>query len=72
MRTALRVTALSGLTIVSTAQAGAPSLWTAYNATFRHAKYIDLTHTIAPDIPVWHGFGRSKFAPTINPATGKP
>jgi kynurenine formamidase len=57
---------------VSTAQAGAPSLWTAYNATFRHAKYIDLTHTIAPDIPVWHGFGRSKFAPTINPATGKP
>jgi len=23
------------------------------------AKYIDLTHTIAPDVPVWYGFGPS-------------
>ena len=27
------------------------------------AKYIDLTHVIAPNIPVWHGFGPSKFEP---------
>src|ERR1051325_2873954 len=47
-------------------------LWKAYDDDFRHAKYIDLTHTITPDSPVWHGFGRSKFGPTINPASGKP
>lgn len=52
--------------------AGAADLWKVYDFTFAHAKYIDLTHTIAPDIPVWHGFGPSKFAPTVDPATGKP
>jgi kynurenine formamidase len=54
------------------ARAEAPGLWKAYDHSFRHAKYVDLTHTIAPDIPVWHGFGPSKFSPTVNPATGKP
>jgi kynurenine formamidase len=49
-----------------------PGLWKTYDDALRHAKYIDLTHTIAPDSPVWHGFGPSKFGPTINPATGKP
>jgi len=47
-------------------------LWKAYDDDFRHAKYIDLTHTITPDSPVWHGFGPPKFGPTVNPATGKP
>ncbi len=54
------------------ARAEAPGLWKAYDDSFRHAKYVDLTHTIAPNIPVWHGFGPSKFSPTVNPATGKP
>ena len=36
------------------------------------AKYIDLTHTLTPSIPVWKGFGTSKFGPTVNPETGKP
>jgi kynurenine formamidase len=54
------------------ARAAAPGLWKAYDHDFRHAKYIDLTHTIAPNIPVWHGFGPSTFSPTVNPATGKP
>jgi kynurenine formamidase len=31
-----------------------------------------LTHTLTPVIPVWPGFGPSKFGPTINPKTGKP
>ena len=48
-----------------------PGLWKVYDAYFARAKYIDLTHTITPGIPVWHGFGPSKFAPTINPKTGK-
>lgn len=47
-------------------------LWQVYDQAFRHAKYIDLTHTVAPGIPVWHGFGPSHFAPAVNPETGKP
>jgi len=27
------------------------------------AKYVDLTHTITPKIPVWSGFAASTFAP---------
>jgi len=47
-------------------------LWPLYEQTLKHAKYIDLTHTITPAIPVWHGFGPASFGPTLNPATGKP
>lgn len=50
----------------------AGGLWRLYDQCLKDAKYIDLTHTIAPDVPVWHGFGPSKFAPTVDPATGKP
>jgi kynurenine formamidase len=57
----------------SAARAGdAPGLWQVYDQALKSAKYIDLTHTISPGIPVWHGFGPSTFAPTINPETGKP
>ena len=48
------------------------SLWDVYAKFFVNAKYVDLTHTIMPSIPVWSGFGPSKFARTINPQTGKP
>src|SRR5258705_13644383 len=50
----------------------APGLWKVYDEVLAHAKYVDLTHTIAPNIPVWKGFGPSKFAPAINPQNGKP
>jgi kynurenine formamidase len=50
----------------------APSLWQIYNQTFAKAKYVDLTHTITPSIPVWAGFGPSFFRPAVNPKTGKP
>jgi kynurenine formamidase len=36
-------------------------LWSVYEQSLKGAKYIDLTHVIAPDVPVWHGFGPSKF-----------
>src|SRR5258705_12093041 len=49
----------------------APGLWKVYDEFLVHAKYVDLTHTIAPNIPVWTGFGPSRFAPAINPQTGK-
>jgi kynurenine formamidase len=48
------------------------SLWGVYDNALRQAKYIDLTHTITPSIPVWAGFARSTFAPTVNPSTGQP
>ena len=70
LRQTLVLAALSSLVSASTAESA--SLWKAYDATFRHAKYIDLTHTMAPNVPVWHGFGRSRFMPAVNPATGKP
>ncbi len=55
------------------AQAGdAPGLWQVYDRSLAKAKYIDLTHTITPDMPVWYGFGPSHFSPTIDPKTGKP
>lgn len=47
-------------------------LWQVYNDTLKSAKYVDLTHTITPAIPVWKGFGPSKFGQTIDPATKKP
>jgi kynurenine formamidase len=48
------------------------SLWSIYDESLKNAKYVDLTHTINPSIPVWHGFGASKFAPTVDPATNQP
>jgi kynurenine formamidase len=46
------------------------SLWHVYDHSLRGAKYVDLTHTITPTIPVWAGFGPSIFAPAKNPVTG--
>ncbi len=48
------------------------SLWRVYDDTLSKAKYVDLTHTITPSIPVWSGFGPSVFSPTVNPSTGQP
>ena len=48
-----------------------PQLWQIYDQYFKKARYVDLTHTITPAIPVWAGFGHSTFGPTLNPKTGK-
>ncbi|HEY9707640.1 MAG TPA: cyclase family protein, partial [Oculatellaceae cyanobacterium] len=47
-------------------------LWQVYQQSLKEAKYVDLTHAIAPSIPVWAGFAPSTFEPTVNPKTGKP
>src|ERR1700730_16359526 len=52
--------------------AAAPGLWKVYDEVLARAQYVDLTHTSAPNIPVWKGFAPSKFAPAVNPQTGKP
>lgn len=38
-------------------------LWPQYEATFLHAKHIDLTHAMAPGQPVGVGFGQMKVGP---------
>jgi kynurenine formamidase len=64
---------LVGMLVLSSLPAVAQErgLWTIYEQSFQRAKYVDLTHTIAPGVPVWAGFGPSKFAPVIDPKTGK-
>ena len=52
--------------------ARAQDLWKVYDDTLRHARYVDLSHVVAPDSPVWKGFGPSKFAAAVDPATGQP
>ena len=47
-------------------------LWETYTQVLKKARYIDLTHTITPNQPVWKGFGPAKFSPTVDPATGEP
>ena len=49
-----------------------PPLWKVYDNALMDAKYVDLTHTITPRIPVWSGFGPATFGPATNPATGQP
>ena len=38
-------------------------LWPVYQSALKGAKYVDLTHTVTPTIPVWAGFAGSTFAP---------
>jgi kynurenine formamidase len=38
-------------------------LWATYYRDLESAKYVDLTHTITPAIPVWKGFGPPAFSP---------
>jgi kynurenine formamidase len=47
-------------------------LWKVYAMWFAKAKYVDLTHTITPTIPVWAGFASSSFGPARNPKTHVP
>ena len=49
-----------------------PPLWRVYHDALRTARYVDLTHTITPTVPVWPGFEQPTFAPTADPKTRKP
>jgi kynurenine formamidase len=54
------------------AQAPTVDLWQTYSQVLKRARYVDLTHTITPNMPVWKGFGPATFSPTLNPDTGRP
>ena len=53
----------------STALAAKPGLWKVYNQSLSKARYIDLTHDISPNMPVWKGFGPATFKPAVDPNT---
>jgi kynurenine formamidase len=76
MRTALRAATFAAFVLAISMPAGAgakqSALWRAYNHTLSKARYIDLTHTLTPQGPVWKGFGPATFMPTTNPDTGQP
>lgn len=55
---------LAVLTGTSLAQKGKFPLWQVYQDYFVNAKYVDLTHSMTPTIPVWPGFGNARFEPT--------
>jgi kynurenine formamidase len=63
---------LAGALAPASAQAAKPSLWRIYDQVLSKARYIDMTHRITPDIPVWKGFGPAAFSPALNPDTGLP
>ena len=46
----------------SIAAAEGQGLWSVYESALKGAKYVDLTHTITPKIPVWVGFPGSFFS----------
>lgn len=58
---ALAIALCSGGAASAQAEKG---LWAVYDQALKGAKYIDLTHTIAPNVPVWFGFGPSAFSRT--------
>ncbi len=57
--------ALGLMPLVSRHPPAGPGLWPVYETSFRSAKYVDLTHTITPRIPVWEGFGPPAFSPAV-------
>jgi kynurenine formamidase len=60
----VRIALLVGLSSASAACAHkGQGLWGVYDGSLKRARYIDLTHVIAPNIPVWPGFGPSRFEP---------
>jgi kynurenine formamidase len=72
VRVVLMTTLVTLAVAASPASAAPGGLWGLYRDGLAGAKYIDLTHTLTPRIPVWTGFGPSVFSPTLNPDTGQP
>src|SRR5262245_25458859 len=60
------------LLLAGCARDSAPGLWNVYDRGLAGAKYVDLTHSLAPTSPVWRGFGPATFGPSVNPETGAP
>jgi kynurenine formamidase len=71
----IRTAALAALAVAlvvpgSAAAQEETALWRAYDQTLSKARYVDLTHSITPNMPVWKGFGPATFKPAVDPVTG--
>jgi kynurenine formamidase len=60
------------IVVPGAAAAKESGLWKVYDETLSKARYVDLTHSITPNMPVWKGFGPATFGPAVDPATGAP
>src|SRR5215212_10372898 len=67
---ALAATTLVAAAAPTAAEARGVGLWRVYDSALSHARYIDLTHSITPNMPVWKGFGPATFEPAVDPSTG--
>ena len=72
-----RIAAIAAVAIAAAAPGSAEAkggggLWKFYEQTLSRARYIDLTHSITPNMPVWTGFGPATFSPAVDPTTGNP
>src|SRR4051812_7344368 len=67
---AIAATTLVAAAAPAAAEARGVGLWRVYESALSHARYIDLTHPITPNMPVWKGFGPATFAPAVDPSTG--
>jgi kynurenine formamidase len=75
MQRRIRAVAFTAIAIAIAAPAAASAksdLWKVYDKTLSKSRYIDLTHTLTPDQPVWSGFGPATFRPAVKPDTGQP
>jgi kynurenine formamidase len=76
MRNVMRAVLLTALcalaAVVPSAAVASPGLWKVYDNALKRARYVDLTHEITPNMPVWKGFGPATFAPSVDPTTGRP
>jgi kynurenine formamidase len=72
IRNAIGATILITAFFSSCSKPGDTDLWQIYEGSLKGARYIDLTHAISPGIPVWKGFGPSRFGAAADPQTGKP
>jgi kynurenine formamidase len=78
MRSVRRAAAVAIMALAAASSAtpavanAAPGLWKVYDETLSRARYIDLTHAITPNMPVWKGFGAAMFDPSVDPASGRP
>ncbi len=59
------------IALAVTACSSRPDLAQAYR-TIASRTFVDLTHSFAPDTPVWAGFGQATFTPAADPATHEP
>ena len=68
MRLAALLGAALAVSLAAAAQEGrreAHPLWDFYDSTLRSARYIDLTHALAPGGPIGEGFSDFKVGPTV-------